>query len=70
MDEGKCTTKYACVISFSTPDGECYLSFAKGVKFDFKYVSTSHVRLEKENKKESVEFIIPAESFLKLFEIV
>lgn len=65
MEEGKCVTKDACVLSFRTIEAECYLNFGVGTKFDFKFVSSNKVTLERKN----MEFTIPEEGFIKLFEV-
>jgi hypothetical protein len=65
VEEGKCVTQDACVLTFNAVNAQCYLSFGVNTKFDFKYVSVDKVRLERKN----MEFIIPQESFINLFKV-
>ncbi|AWZ48362.1 hypothetical protein C3495_05795 [Clostridiaceae bacterium 14S0207] len=65
MEYGKCLTKDVCVLKFSTFESECYLKFGVNAKFNFKYISTNKVRLERKN----MEFTIPTESFVDLFKV-
>ena len=63
MNDDKCVTKDACVLSFKTLGAECYLSFGVNTKFNYYFKDDNKVQLERKN----MDFTIPLESFNKMF---